>query len=76
MSTIFYLLLIAGVLVSISHFVQVFLRVDAKKMVSEYRGLFPNRCMICSYRNYGISHGFTVSHKPTPHDCIEGNDNV
>lgn len=42
------------------------------KFIGDFVRKFPGRCMICSYRDYGISHGYRVG-PLEPHDCIEGN---
>lgn len=47
-------------------------RESDQKMVEDFVRTFPGRCMICSFRRYGISHGFHVGDLE-PHDCIEGN---
>ena len=42
------------------------------KMVTEYREMFPGRCMYCGYTRWAnMEQGCQLTLKP--HDCIEGN---
>lgn len=41
-------------------------------MVEEFIKVFPNKCMICAYWRFGITHCLTKESTPE-HDCIEKN---
>lgn len=42
-----------------------------EKMLDDFTERFPNKCPICSYHRYGVSHGFEKNLKPPKHDCPE-----
>jgi len=43
----------------------------AEKMIEEWIKIFPNKCIICSYHNFGIREGLISStEKIQKHDCI------
>lgn len=41
-----------------------------ESMADEFKREFPDKCMLCSYYRYGLSHGFTTD-PPPAHSCIE-----
>lgn len=49
------------------------LRADARRDAEDFRRKFPGRCMICSYRRYGIDYGHVEpGTTPERHHRIEG----
>ena len=44
---------------------------STKDMIEEFTRLFPNRCMICAYHQFGVRECFTKEPFPKPHHCIE-----
>jgi len=39
---------------------------------ADFARRFPGRCMICSYHQHGVDHGFVnAGEQPPPHHCIE-----
>lgn len=47
-------------------------RASAERMVKEFGERWPDRRMICSHHQYGVSHELVSGDHPVPeHDCIE-----
>ena len=44
-------------------------------LVKEFVDTFPNKCMICSYHQFGRSEGLTKEVNPKEHYCIEKENN-
>ena len=41
-----------------------------RKLIAEFKVRFPDRCMVCSFDRYAVSHGFQVA-PLEQHACIE-----
>lgn len=45
-------------------------RRDTRALLFDFQRQFPDRCPICSFHNYGISHGhLNPNHPISPHRC-------
>ena len=44
---------------------------EAIRICKEFKEVFPDRCLICSYHRYGMENGLTKKDKPDTHICIE-----
>ena len=45
----------------------------ARRTIEEFQRQFPGRCPICSYYDFGYTHGYELSSAPRPHaNCPEG----
>lgn len=45
---------------------------EGYETATEFARTFPGRCMVCSYHQHGVDHGFVdAGELPVPHQCIE-----
>jgi hypothetical protein len=50
-------------------------RRNARRVLFDFQDRFPDRCPICSYHSYGITHGHLDPEEPVPpHRCLENKE--